>query len=171
MHGAGARDVPDKLAAAQGCGSPGAGGLCWGSPWAQSPGLEGAQPIGVTGSALAVQGGVHRLCLPGVPVAATVPLALLGLWGTEALEVQCPLSVSAKSPLAPRALQGQKESPSSAKAPAAEETPQMLFAPSLGDGFGDFLVSLGILCTFPEAKEQRARGRGLGLPARVCTRG
>lgn len=95
-------------------------------------------------------------------MAATVPLGLVGLWDTKALEVQCPLHISAKSPLAPHALQGQKESPGSTKALATEETPKILFVPLLGDGFGDFSVDLGFLFTFPEAKEQRGEGRRTG---------
>lgn len=92
-------------------------------------------------------------------MAATVPLGLVGLWDTEALEIQCPFHISAKSPLAPRALWREKESPGSAKTLATEETPKMLCVPLLGDGFGDFLVGLGILFTFPEVKEHRDKGR------------
>lgn len=87
-----------------------------------------------------------------------VPLGLAGLWDTKALEVQCPLHISAKSPLASHALQGQEESPSNTKALGTAETLKMLFVPLVGDGFGDFLVGLGILFTFPEAKQQRAEG-------------
>lgn len=114
---------------------------------------------------------VHRPCLPRISVVATVPRALVGLWDTKALEVQCPLHISAKSPLTSHALQGQKESPGSAKALNTAKTLKMLFVPLPSDSFGDFLVGLRILFTFPEAKEQRDKGRRTGTLYMVCTRG
>lgn len=119
----------------------------------------GAQPIRVTSGALAVQGEVRKLCLPRISVAAMAPLGLVGLWDTKALEVCCSLHISIKFPLASHALQGQKESPGNAKALGTAETLKMLFVPLVGDGFGDFLVGLGILFTFPEVKQQRDIGR------------
>lgn len=44
----------------------------------------------------------------------------------------------------------------------------MLFVPLLGDGFGDFLVGLGILFTLPEAEGQRDKGRRAGTSLLAC---
>lgn len=52
-----------------------------------------------------------------------------------------------------------KESPSKAKALGTAETLKKLFVPLVGNGLGDFLVGLGILFTFLEAKQQRDKGR------------
>lgn len=115
--------------------------MCWRRLWAQTPGL--------------VWGSTHRShqWCPGCAGGSAQALLAQGFCGSHgatwsggtpgykgfgsAVSPSTPL----QSPLKPpQALPGQKESPSSAKALATEETLKMPFVPLLGDGFGDFLV-------------------------------